>query len=81
MRNHWAIENKLYWHLDVTLGEDAHRLRQAQAVENLALVRKTALNLLQLDPIRVSIKKKRKRLGWDDAYLEELLIHICHQLA
>lgn len=81
VRGHWAIENKLHWHLDVTLAEDAHRLRQAQAVENLALVRKMALNLLQQDPIRVSIKKKRKRLGWNDAYLEELLAHICHQLA
>ncbi|WP_035559885.1 ISAs1 family transposase [Hymenobacter sp. IS2118] len=81
VRDHWAIENKLHWHLDVTLGEDAHRLRQAQAVENLALVRKMALNLLQQDPTRVSIKKKRKRLGWNDAYLEELLTQICHQLA
>lgn len=81
VRDHWAIENKLHWHLDVTLGEDAHRLRQAQAVENLALVRKMALNLLQQDPTRVSIKKKRKRLGWNDAYLEELLTQICYQLA
>jgi len=47
----------------------------------MALVRKMALNLLQLDPWRVSLKKKRKRLGWNDAYLEELLAHICHQLA
>ena len=50
MRDQWAIENKLHWHLNVTLGENAHRLRQAQAVENLALVRKMARNLLQRDP-------------------------------
>lgn len=81
VRDHWAIENKLHWHLDVTLAEDAHRLREAQAVENLALVRKMALNLLRLDPMRVSLKKKRKRLGWDDTYLDELLDHICQQLA
>ncbi len=80
VRDHWAIENKLHWHLDVTLAEDAHRLRQAHAVENLALVRKMALNLLQLDPMRVSLKKKRKRLGWNDASLEQLLAHICRQL-
>ena len=81
VRDQWAIENKRHWHLDVTLSEDAHRLRQAQAVENLALVRKMALHLLQLDPLRVRLKKKRKRLGWNDAYLEELLAHICQQFA
>ncbi len=80
VRGHWAIENKLHWHLDVTLAEDAHRLRQAQAVENLALVRKMALNLLQLDPMRVSLKKKRKRLAWNEACLEQLLAHICRQI-
>lgn len=80
VRGHWAIENKLHWHLDVTLGEDAHRLRDQQAAQNLTLVRKMALNLLQRDPMRVSLKKKRKRLGWDDTYLEELLTHICQQL-
>jgi len=31
--------------------------------------------------MRVSLKKKRKRLGWDDTYLDELLDHICQQLA
>ena len=80
-RDHWAIANKLPWHLDVTLAEDAHRLREAQAVEHLALVRKMALNLLRQDPLRVRLKKKRKRLGWNDAYLEELLAHICHHLS
>jgi len=31
VRGHWAIENQLHWHLDVTLGEDAHRLRDPHA--------------------------------------------------
>lgn len=60
VRGHWAIENKLHWHLDVTLAEDAHRLRDQQAAENLPLVRKMALNLLQRDPMRVGLKKKRR---------------------
>jgi len=30
--------------------------------------------------MRVSLKKKRKRLGWNDASLEQLLAHICRQL-
>jgi len=73
VRGHWAIENQLHWHLDVTLGEDAHRLRDPHAAENMALVRKMALNLLRADPEPGSLKVKRKRLGWDNAYLNRLL--------
>lgn len=76
VRGHWAVENQLHWHLDVTLGQDAHRLRQQQAAENLALVRKMALNLLRADTTTVSLKIKRKRLGWNDHYLEDLLARI-----
>ena len=76
VRGHWAIENQLHWHLDVTLGEDAHRLRHQRAVENLALVRKMALNLLRADPEPGSLKVKRKRLAWDDAYLDRQLAQL-----
>ena len=76
VRGHWAVENQLHWHLDVTLGQDAHRLRQPQAAENLALVRKMALNLLRADTTAASLKVKRKRLGWNDHYLEDLLARI-----
>ena len=76
VRGHWAVENQLHWHLDVTLGQDAHRLRQQQAAENLALVRKMALNLLRADTTPGSLKVKRKRLGWNDDDLERLIARI-----
>ena len=76
VRGHWAVENQLHWHLDVTLRQDAHRLRDQRAAENVAVVRKMALNLLRADPSRVSLKIKRKRLGWNDDYLEALLTQI-----
>lgn len=76
VRGHWAIENQLHWHLDVTLVEDAQRLRDKQAVENVALVRKMALNLLRADPEPGSLKVKRKRLAWDDTYLHRLLAQL-----
>lgn len=63
-----------------TLRENAHQLRHQQAAHNLTLIRKMALNLLARDTTKMSLKRKRKRLGWDDAYLEDLLQHICHQL-
>jgi len=76
VRGHWAVENQLHWHLDVTLGQDAHRLRDQRAAENLALVRKMALNLLRADTSRGSLKGKRKRLGWSDTHLDDLLTQI-----
>jgi len=48
IRFHWGIENGLHWVLDVTLREDNSRIREKIAVENIALVRKITLNLLQI---------------------------------
>lgn len=77
VRGHWAIENALHWQLDVTFGEDDHHLRHHQAAQNLTLVRKMALNLLKQDPAKRSIKNKRKRLAWDESFLEILLAALC----
>jgi len=47
VRNHWSIENKLHWILDVVLNEDRSRVRKDQAPENFAVLRHIALNLLK----------------------------------
>src|SRR5664279_1236191 len=49
-RSHWGIENRLHWVLDVQFSEDSSRARKDNAPENLALVRKLALNILQTIP-------------------------------
>jgi Transposase DDE domain len=46
-RAHWGIENGLHWVRDVTLGEDACRVRTEQAPEVLAGLRNAALALLR----------------------------------
>ena len=61
IRSHWAIENQLHWCLDVTFGEDACRNRTGHAPENLNIVRKIAMNLLRLDPLKKTLPKKRVR--------------------
>ena len=73
IRQHWSIENGLHWMLDVTFGEDRCRIRDRTAAENWALLRKTALNLLQGDSSKSSIAARRKRAGWDDDYMLGLL--------
>jgi predicted transposase YbfD/YdcC len=47
IRQHWDIENKLHWSLDVTFNEDRCRIRKEHAPENIAAVRHIALNLLR----------------------------------
>lgn len=46
-RGHWGIENGLHHVRDVTLGEDACRVRTANAPEVLAAARNLALGLLR----------------------------------
>jgi predicted transposase YbfD/YdcC len=46
VRLHWHIENRLHWPRDVTLGEDACRVRSGPAPQALAAVRNAVLGLL-----------------------------------
>ena len=76
VRQHWGIENQLHWVLDVVLGEDQARARRDHAPENLARLRRLALNLLRLHPEAGSLRGKIKRAGWDDAFLTSVLRHM-----
>ena len=75
VRAHRAVENPLHWVLDVTMGEDGLRNRKDNGPENLAMMRKLALNLARLtDGGRVtSMRGKLKKAGWDDGFLLKLL--------
>lgn len=46
-RDHWKIENQLHYVRDVTMGEDASRIRTGNAPENLASVRNAVIGLLR----------------------------------
>jgi predicted transposase YbfD/YdcC len=75
-RSHWGIENKLHWVLDVHFAEDGNRARKDNAPENLAILRRLALNVLRAHPDRASLRRKIKRAGWDDAFLIAILSHM-----
>ena len=69
VRAHWQIENCLHWVLDVVLDEDHARARKDHAPENLARLRRFALNVLRANQDHGSTRGKIKRAGWDDAFL------------
>ena len=76
VRQHWHIENSLHWVLDVALGENRARNRKDHGPENLAILRKIALNLLQTHPEKQSIRRKIKRAGWQNSFLFSLLANM-----
>ena len=74
IRQHWGIENSLHWTLDVTLNEDNQRKRNGMAAQNFALIQKIVLNLLRDENSnKISLKNKRFKAGWDDAFLLKIL--------
>lgn len=73
-RAHWQIENSLHWVLDMAFREDESRLRKDNGAENFAILRRMALSVLKKDTtVKLGIKNKRLRAGWDHAYLLHLL--------
>ena len=74
VRSHWGVENQLHWVLDVQFGEDQSRARSGHAAENLATLRRLALNLLKRDTTKKrGIRGKQKNADWDHRYLLHLL--------
>ena len=75
VRKHWGIENQLHWQLDVTFQEDQCRIRKGHADRNFSTLRRTALSLLKKEStLKVGIKNKRLTAGWDESYLEKVLL-------
>ena len=73
VRGHWAIESALHWVLDVTFDEDRARNRRDHGPENLAILRRLGLNLLNKARPKMSVARKRKRSGWSDAFARTII--------
>jgi len=73
VRGHWAIENQLHWVLDVTFNDDQARCRTGHGAQNMAIVRHFALNLVRAAKDRRSIRRRRRRAGWDPDFLASIL--------
>jgi len=74
VRGHWGIENSVHWTLDITFREDESRIRKGYGAENIAVMRHIALNMLRNEKSsKKSIRLRRLRAGWDNAYLKKVL--------
>ena len=74
IRSHWGIENSLHWVLDVDFDEDHSRVRKGYGAENLAALRRLAVNLIQRETtFRKSVKGRQLKACWDINYLMKLL--------
>lgn len=75
IRAHWRVENSLHWVLDIAFDEDQCRIRSGYAAENLATIRKLALNVLKNSKSKKGgVKAKRLQAAWDNDYLREILM-------
>ena len=75
IRDHWNIENKLHWTLDVVFREDDCRKRAGNTAENFSLIRKIAFNILTRKQVgrKRSLRAKRKAAAWSRSFLLGLL--------
>ncbi|GAB3371580.1 hypothetical protein GCM10027514_05250 [Azotobacter armeniacus] len=74
VRDHWAIENRQHWVLDVQFREDANCSRKDHSASNLAVIRCAALNLIwRNDNSRLSVGRRCMRACTNAQYRAQLL--------
>ena len=82
VREHWGIENKLHWTLDVAFREDYARNRKDHSAANLAVMRKICLNLIRLEPTekyekqKLSLNRKRLYAAYNPDFLLKILLSL-----
>jgi predicted transposase YbfD/YdcC len=75
IRNHWSIENKLHWILDVHMKEDDDKKAERKSARSFALLKRIALNVVRTKDttLKRSLRRKLKHSAWDDNYLLKML--------
>lgn len=75
VRKHWGVESA-HWTLDVTFREDACKTRKGKAPENLAMLKRLAMNMVRKDQERYpkkSLRIRRVHALLDKDYLDYIL--------
>lgn len=74
VRAHWGVES-MHWSLDVVLNEDRRIVRKDNGAQNLAVLKRMALNIIRSDQTfeKATGPRKRFRACYDLEYLETVL--------
>lgn len=74
IRQHWSVENRLHWCMDVAFADDQMRARTGHAAHNLAVLKQLTMNLIRLDrvPRKGGIKVRRLIAATSDNYRAHL---------
>jgi predicted transposase YbfD/YdcC len=75
-RTYWSVENQLHWRLDVVFNEDDARTRKNYGPQNLAVLRRMALDILRAHPDNRSVGRKMKLAAWNKSFFFELFTHL-----
>ena len=75
IRNHWSIENKLHWVLDVHMKEDNDQKSERKSARSFALLKRIAINVVRTKDTtpKRSLRRKLKLSAWDNNYLLRML--------
>jgi len=73
IRDHWAIENKLHWMMDMLFRDDECRIRKDNAPANFTTIKHMASNILKSNKEKKSMNVKRHIAGWNDNFLFDLI--------
>jgi hypothetical protein len=73
IRDHWRVENDLYYTLDVCFGEDARQISERNAAEDMSSIRTLSLVMLKRVPDKKSLRGRRTKALLDVAYFETVL--------
>jgi len=76
MRTHWSVENHLHWSLDVVFHEDDARTRKDYGPQNLAVLRRMAVDILRTHPDKRSLARKMKLAAWRKDFFYDLFAHM-----
>jgi predicted transposase YbfD/YdcC len=75
-RAYWSVENHLHWRLDVVFNEDDARTRKNYGPQNLAVLRRIALDILRAHPDTRSLARKMKLAAWKKEFFYDLFAHL-----
>ena len=74
VRSHWSIENRLHWPLDVVFREDTSMVKSFIGAQNIALLRRVTISLLQKSPLNQGFASQRAKSACSFSTLIAILL-------